>query len=100
MTRRPFFTMFLSHTDRPALWCERQSVTDQCFSTLMLLMGTCTIIIAPSHLEIGPVVPGGGLFGLIFNEYGSWPLRTPTHYSLAILWPNIRLNSVTVMDLF
>ena len=78
MTRRPFFTMFLSHTERPALWCERQSVTDQCSSTLMLLMGTCTIIIAPSHLEVGPVLPGEGLFGLIFNEYGSWPLRTPT----------------------
>lgn len=61
-------------------------------------MGTCTIIIAPSHLEIGPAVPGGGLLGLIFHEFGS--SESLPHYSLAILWPSIGLNSVTGMDLF
>ena len=95
MTNDPptFFTMFLSHTERPALWCERQSVTDQCISPLLLLMSTCTIIIAPPHLEIGPVVPGGGLLGLIFHEFGSWPLRTPTplqsSYSMAKYRPQL-----------
>ena len=56
MTNDPptFFllSMFLWHAVRPVLWRERQSVTDQYISTLMSLMSTCNIIIAPSHLEI------------------------------------------------
>ena len=34
-------------------------------------MSTCTIIFVPSHLEIGPVVPGGGLLDT-FVWFQTW----------------------------